>query len=209
MKIKNGTLFIIAAPSGAGKTSIIKSVTTEDNNIDVSISYTTRQARADENDGEEYHFISENEFKDLIKIDYFLEYAKVFGNYYGTSKGWVEQEMFTGRNFILEIDWQGALQIKSQIRNSVSIFVLPPSYKTLRARLTSRKKDNLEIIEQRMDAACEEISHYRDFEYIVINDDFKSAVKEIKAIITATNLGACRQSTFYDDFISQIMAQKD
>jgi guanylate kinase len=209
MKTKNGTLFIIAAPSGAGKTSLIKSLTTEDNNIDVSISYTTRQARADENDGEEYHFINKNEFKELIKRDYFLEYAKVFGNYYGTSKDWVEQKMFTGRNFILEIDWQGALQIKSQLRDSVSIFVLPPSYKTLRTRLISRQKDDLETIEQRMDAACEEISHYRDFDYVVINDDFKSALKEIKAIITTTNLGACRQSSFYDDFISQIVAQKD
>ena len=209
IKNKSGTLFIIAAPSGAGKTSLIKSLITGENNIDVSISYTTRKPRAGEKDGEAYNFVNETVFIDLIKKDYFLEYAKVFGNYYGTPKDWVEQEMLTGKNFILEIDWQGALQIKSQIRNSVSIFVLPPSYKTLRARLTSRKKDNLEIIEQRMDAACEEISHYRDFEYIVINDDFKSAVKEIKAIITATNLGACRQSTFYDDFISQIMAQKD
>ncbi len=209
MKDKNGTLFIIAAPSGAGKTSLIKSLTTEDNNIDVSISYTSRQPRAGEKNGESYNFIDESKFKDLIKKNYFLEYAKVFGNYYGTPKDWVEQEMLTGRNFILEIDWQGALQVKSQLRNSVSIFVLPPDYETLRNRLISRQKDDTETIERRMDAASEEIAHYKDFEYIVINDDFDTALAEIKAIITTTNLGSCRQSTFYDDFVSQIMAQKD
>jgi len=209
MKSKNGTLFIIAAPSGAGKTSLIKSLIEDDNNIDVSISYTTRPARADEKDGEAYNFITESEFKDLIKKNYFLEYAKVFDNYYGTPKDWVEQEMLTGRNFILEIDWQGALQVKSQLRNSVSLFILPPDYKTLRDRLISRQKDDTETIERRMGAACKEISHYKDFEYVIINDDFESALAEIKAIITTTNLGSCRQSAFYDDFVSQIMAQKD
>lgn len=209
MKNKSGTLFIIAAPSGAGKTSLIKSLTTEDNNIDVSISYTTRQPRAEEKNGEAYNFINESEFKNLIKKNYFLEYAKVFGNYYGTPKDWVEQETLTGRNFILEIDWQGALQVKSQLRNSVSIFILPPDYTTLRDRLISRQKDDAETIEQRMNAACTEISHYKDFDYIVINDDFESALSDIKAIITTTNLGSCRQSAFYDDFVSQIMAQKD
>lgn len=209
MKNKSGTLFIIAAPSGAGKTSLIKSLIEEENNIDVSISYTTRQPRADEKNGEAYNFINESEFKDLIKNNYFLEYAKVFGNYYGTPKDWVEEEMLTGRNFILEIDWQGALQVKSQLRNSVSIFVLPPDYETLRNRLISRQQDDTETIERRMEAACVEISHYKDFEYIVINDDFETTLAEIKGIINTTNLGSCRQSAFYDDFVSQIMAQKD
>lgn len=209
MKNKNGTLFIIAAPSGAGKTSLIKSLITDIKNIDVSISYTTRQPRTDEKNGESYNFVSESEFMDLVNKNYFLEYAKVFGNYYGTPKGWVEQEMLTGRNFILEIDWQGALQIKSQLRNSVSIFILPPDYETLRDRLISRQNDDMQTIERRMDAACTEIAHYKDFDYIVINDDFEAALTEIKAIITATNLGSCRQSAFYGDFVSQIMAQKD
>ncbi len=209
IKNKSGTLFIIAAPSGAGKTSLIKSLITGENNIDVSISYTTRKPRAGEKDGEAYNFVNETVFIDLIKKDYFLEYAKVFGNYYGTPKDWVEQEMLTGKNFILEIDWQGAQQVKSQLRNSVSIFVLPPDYQTLHNRLISRQKDDTETIERRMDAACVEISHYKDFEYIVINDDFDTALSEIKAIITTTNLGSCRQSAFYDDFVSQIMAQKD
>jgi guanylate kinase len=209
MNKKSGTLFIIAAPSGAGKTSLIKSLISEVENIDVSISYTTRQPRADEVNGEAYNFIDETEFKALVNKNYFLEYARVFDNYYGTPKDWVEKEMLTGRNFILEIDWQGAQQVKSQLRNSVGIFILPPDYNTLRERLLSRQNDELDTIERRMGAACEELSHYKEFDFIVINDDFQQALAEIKAIITATNLGSCRQSGFYDNFVGQIMAQKD
>ncbi len=206
---KSGTLFIIAAPSGAGKTSLIKTLVSEINNIDISISYTTRKPRADEKNGEAYYFIDESEFKKLINKNYFLEYAKVFDNYYGTPKDWVEQEMLTGKNFILEIDWQGAQQVKSQLRNSVGLFILPPDYHSLRERLLSRQNDELETIERRMEAAREEISHYKEFDYIVINDNFEKALAEIEAIITATNLGCCRQSDFYDDFVAQIMAHDD
>jgi guanylate kinase len=204
---KSGTLFIIAAPSGAGKTSLIKSLITKVENIDISISYTTRKPRPDEKNTNAYNFVGVDEFKSLVNKNYFLEYAKVFGNYYGTPKDWVEQEMLTGRNFILEIDWQGAQQVKSQLRNSVSIFILPPDYETLRDRLISRQNDEAETIERRMDAARQEISHYKEFDYIVINDDFEIAVSEIETIISATNLGRCRQSAFYDDFVSKIMAQ--
>ncbi|HIF50882.1 MAG TPA: guanylate kinase [Thiotrichaceae bacterium] len=209
MNNKSGTLFIIAAPSGAGKTSLIKSLISKVDNLDVSISYTTRKPRADEKEGEAYFFVDENEFKELINKNHFLEYAKVFDNYYGTSKSWVDKEMLTGRNFILEIDWQGAQQVKSQLRNSVGIFILPPDYHTLRKRLVGRQNDEQEIIDHRMNAAREEISHYKEFDYIVINDDFEQALSEIKTIIAATNLGSCRQSAFYDDFVGQIMAQKD
>ena len=209
MKNKSGTLFIIAAPSGAGKTSLIKSLLSEVKDIDLSISYTTRKPREGEKDGEAYYFIDEDKFKKLINENYFLEYAKVFDHYYGTPKDWVEQEMDKGRNFILEIDWQGAQQIKSRLRSSVGIFILPPSYQSLRERLLNRQNDELDTIERRMDAAKEEISHYKEFDYIVINDDFEQALDEIKAIINATNLGSCRQSDFYDDFVAQIMAQDD
>lgn len=209
MKSKSGTLFIIAAPSGAGKTSLVKSLVSDVDNLDVSISYTTRKPRQDEKDGEAYFFIDEDEFKTLINKNHFLEYAKVFGNYYGTAKDWVEKEMLTGRNFILEIDWQGAQQVKSQLRNSVGIFVLPPDYHSLRERLVGRQHDDQETIEHRMSAACEEMSHYREFDYIVINDDFDQALAELKAIITTTNLGSCRQKVFYDDFVSKIMDQGD
>ncbi len=209
MANKNGTMFIIAAPSGAGKTSLIKSLVSEVHNIDVSISYTTRKPRHDEKEGEAYFFVDENEFKKLINKNHFIEYAKVFDNYYGTAKDWVEKEMRTGRNFILEIDWQGAQQVKSKLRNSVSIFILPPDYQTLRDRLVDRQNDEMQTINRRMDAAQKEISHYKEFDYIIINDDFDQALAEIKAIITATNLGSCRQSSFYDEFIGQILAQND
>lgn len=209
MNNKVGTLFIIAAPSGAGKTSLIKSLVSEDNNIDVSISYTTRKPRPEEKDGEAYYFIDESEFKNLIKQNHFLEYAKVFNNYYGTPKDWVEQKMLTGKNFILEIDWQGAQQVKSKLRNSVGIFILPPDYHSLRERLLNRQKDKLETIERRMDAARKEISHYKEFDYIVINNDFELALAEIKTIITATNLGSCRQSAYYADFVDKIMVQEN
>jgi guanylate kinase len=209
MKSKSGTLFIIAAPSGAGKTSLIKSLISEVDNLDVSISYTTRKPRQDEEDGEAYFFVDESEFKSLVNKNHFLEYAKVFGNYYGTPKDWVEKELLTGRNFILEIDWQGAQQVKSQLRNSVGIFILPPNYETLRERLVGRQNDDRETIDYRMDAACEEISHYKEFDYIVINDDFEQALIELKAIITTTNLGSCRQKAFYDDFVGKILNQVD
>lgn len=206
---KSGTLFIIAAPSGAGKTSLVKALAEQSDELAVSVSHTTRQARADEENGRDYYFIDETDFKKRVNANEFLEYAKVFGNYYGTSREAVETQLASGKNIILEIDWQGAEQVKSQLRNCVSIFVLPPDYKTLRDRLISRQKDAMETIEQRMAAAENEISHYKDFDYIVINDNFETALSELKMIITATNLGTCRQSDFYDDFVGQIMAQKD
>ena len=209
MNSKSGTLFIIAAPSGAGKTSLVKAIIEQVDNIDVSISHTTRSPRHDEKNGEAYHFIDENEFKNLIKQNRFLEYATVFDHHYGTSRDWVEKELASGKNIILEIDWQGAQQINSQLRNSVGIFILPPDYHTLRERLLGRQNDDQETINRRMDAAREEISHYKEFDYIVINDDFEQALTEIKTIITATNLGSCRQSAFYSAFVDQIMAEED
>ena len=209
MNGKSGTLFIIAAPSGAGKTSLVKAINEQVSNTDVSISHTTRKPRHDEVDGEAYHFVDEQTFKNMINENRFLEYAKVFDNYYGTSSDWVEQELAQSRNIILEIDWQGAQQVKSQLRNSVGIFILPPNYHTLRDRLVGRQNDEQEVIDRRMSAAHEEISHYKEFDYIVINDDFEQAVKELKSIITATNLGSCRQSSFYDDFVAELVNQND
>ena len=133
----------------------------------------------------------------------------MFGNYYGTSRDWVEQELAQGKNIILEIDWQGTQQVVSQLRGCVSIFILPPDYATLRQRLLDRQNDTLETINLRMASAQEEISHYKEFDYIVINSDFEQALAEIRAIIAATNLGKCRQSAYYDEFVAQIMAQQD
>lgn len=209
MKGKSGTLFIIAAPSGAGKTSLVKAISEQIDNADVSISHTTRKPRRDEKDGVSYHFIDKNEFQDLINQNQFLEYARVYDHYYGTSRNWVEQQLALNRNIILEIDWQGAQQVKSQLRHSVSIFILPPNYHTLRDRLVGRQNDDQETIERRMGVAREEMSHYKEFDYIVINDDFERAVTELKAIITATNLGRCRQSKFYSEFVNEIMNQDE
>lgn len=206
---KSGTLFIIAAPSGAGKTSLVNALVDQTENLYVSVSHTTRKPRKDENNGEAYHFVDETTFKSLVNKGRFLEYATVFENFYGTSRDWVEKELGVGKNIILEIDWQGARQVSSQLRNSVSIFILPPDYETLRERLVNRQNDDEKTIKHRMDAAHEEISHYKEFDYIVINDDFEQALTEIKAIVIATNQGKCRQSAYFDEFVDQIMAQHD
>ena len=205
----HGTLFIIAAPSGAGKTSLVKELLKKIDNLSVSTSYTTRQPRKNEVDGKDYHFIEEKKFKDLINKDFFLEYAIVFGNYYGTSHFLVKSELETGKNIILEIDWQGMRKIKSAGLTLTSIFILPPSYRTLRERLLNRNEDNIKIIDQRMSAAIEEISHYNEFEFIIINDDFEETLIKLKEIIGNPMTNSCRQSAFFDNFIEQMMVQKD
>ena len=210
MSTKNsGTLFIIAAPSGAGKTSLVKALSKKTNSLSISTSHTTRQPREDEREGEDYFFIEEKKFIDLVKENYFLEYAKVFDNYYGTSRSLVESEIEAGRNVILEIDWQGAKQVKSIGLEIISIFILPPNYQALQERLLNRKKDNIQTIERRMSAALEEISHYKEFDFIVINDDFEQTLTKLNEIIVSPNTNLHRQSNFYDNFVSQIMAQQD
>ena len=205
----HGTLFIIAAPSGAGKTSLVKELLKKIDNLSVSTSYTTRPPRKNEVDGKDYHFIEEKKFKDLINKDFFLEYAIVFGNYYGTSHFSVKSELETGKNIILEIDWQGMRKIKSAGLTLTSIFILPPSYRTLRERLLNRNEDNIKIIDQRMSAAIEEISHYNEFEFIIINDDFEETLVKLEEIIGNPMTNSCRQSAFFDNFIEQMMVQKD
>ena len=210
MHTKNsGTLFIIAAPSGAGKTSLVKALSKKTNNLRISTSHTTRQPREDEVEGEDYFFIEEKNFTDLIKKSFFLEYAKVFDNYYGTSRSLVESEIEAGRNVILEIDWQGAKQVKSTGLKVIGIFILPPNYQALRERLLNRKKDNIQTIERRMSAALEEISHYQEFDFIVINEDFEQTLTKLNEIIVSPNTNLYRQSNFYDNFVSQIIAQQD
>ena len=205
----HGTLFIIAAPSGAGKTSLVKELLKKIDNLSVSTSYTTRQPRKNEVDGKDYHFIEEKKFKDLINKDFFLEYAIVFGNYYGTSHFSVKSELETGKNIILEIDWQGMRKIKSAGLTLTSIFILPPSYRTLRERLLNRNEDNIKIIDQRMSAAIEEICHYNEFEFIIINDDFEETLVKLEEIIGNPMTNSCRRSAFFDNFIEQMMVQKD
>jgi guanylate kinase len=180
-----GTLFIISAPSGAGKTSLVAEILAQINNIQASISHTTRDCRPGEQNGINYHFVDRQQFVNMIENNAFLEHAEVFGNYYGTSQEWVEATLKTGTDVILEIDWQGAEQVRSKFADSQSIFILPPSKQALRERLNGRGQDHAEVIEKRFAAATEEMSHYVEADYLVINDDFALALEQLKSIISA------------------------
>ena len=180
-----GTLFIISAPSGAGKTSLVAGILAQINNIQASISHTTRDCRPGEQNGINYHFVDHQQFVTMIENNAFLEHAEVFGNFYGTSQEWVEATLNTGTDVILEIDWQGAEQVRSKFADSQSIFILPPSKRALRERLNGRGQDHADVIEQRIAAATEEMSHYVEADYLVINDDFALALEQLKSIISA------------------------
>lgn len=207
MTEKKGTLFIISAPSGAGKTSLVKALLHKTDNIKISVSYTTRKARKNEQKEGAYHFVGEEKFKNLIEQNKFLEYAKVFGSYYGTSREWVENELNKGNNIILEIDWQGARQVNLQIKDSVKIFILPPSYTSLHERLKNRKTDSKDVVDFRMQNARQEISHYSEYDFIIINDVFEKALTELKSIIVSSGLEKNRHIIFYERFVDQIMAK--
>jgi guanylate kinase len=190
-----GNLFILAAPSGAGKSSLIKALlekhpsTDEHNNaMQVSVSHTTRAPRTGETDGLHYHFVDRTEFESLINQGAFFEHAEVFGNYYGTSKTVIEQTLRQGIDVFLDIDWQGARQVKAQIPDTATIFVAPPSKEELKRRLTERGQDSVEIIKQRMTKAVSEISHYHEFDFVVVNDNFTAALSELDAIVTTRRL---------------------
>ena len=183
-----GTLFIISAPSGAGKTSLVNALVQRCDTLKVSVSHTTRPKRSREEDGRSYHFVSEATFADMLSQGLFLEHARVFDNLYGTSRDWVDGQLAAGCDIILEIDWQGAAQIKRLRPDSVSVFILPPSRQALLQRLTGRGQDDETVIRQRMDAAVEEISHHQDADYIVVNDDFDQALDELQSVIDSQRL---------------------
>jgi guanylate kinase len=190
-----GNLFILAAPSGAGKSSLIKallekhpSTDAHDNAMQVSVSHTTRASRPGEIDGVHYHFVDRTEFESLIEQGAFFEHAEVFGHYYGTSKVVIEQTLQKGIDVFLDIDWQGARQVKAQIPDTATIFVAPPSKDELKRRLTERGQDSSEVIEQRMIKAVSEISHYYEFDFVVVNDNFSAALAELDAIVTTRRL---------------------
>jgi guanylate kinase len=184
-----GKLYIIAAPSGAGKSSLVKALTETLDNTVASISYTTRLPRPGEVHGEHYYFIETAEFESLIAQDAFLEYATVFSKianrYYGTPRYWVEEQLQAGKNVILEIDWQGAHQVFKNKPGAIGIFILPPSLETLEERLQKRGQDEALVIAQRMSVAKDEIAHFKDYNYLVVNRDFEVALTEIQAIIKA------------------------
>lgn len=202
----SGTLYIISAPSGAGKTSLVKALVESTDAIGVSVSHTTRSMRPGEQNGTNYHFVSRDQFLEMVGNSDFLEHAEVFGNLYGTSKSAVQKELSAGRDVILEIDWQGAQQIRRAFPESVGVFVLPPSRETLNERLRGRGQDPEPIIQQRLAKAAEEMSHYIEYDYIVINDNFQVALAELHSIVTTQRLGVAPQSTKYADLISKLLA---
>ncbi len=184
-KTSTGTLYVFSAPSGAGKTSLVKALLEKTEAIGVSVSHTTRAPREGESDGKDYNFVSQDAFKALIEQGAFLEHAQVFDNFYGTSQVWVEQQLSAGHDVILEIDWQGAQQIRQQMPDMVSIFILPPSRDELLKRLTGRGTDSQEIIDRRMQDAVGEMSHYGEFDYLIINDNFEYALQELRSVVIA------------------------
>ncbi|MEO6697452.1 MAG: guanylate kinase [Gammaproteobacteria bacterium] len=183
-----GTLYIIAAPSGGGKSSLVKALLEATPNLQVSISYTTRPMRPREQQGADYHFVDQAQFAALRDSGAFLEHAEVFGHCYGTSRAWVTERLQQGVDIILEIDWQGKRQIAQSFPEAVSIFILPPSRTVLEQRLRARGQDGDEVIVQRMQAATNEISHWNEFDYLVLNDDFETAAADLKAVIVARRL---------------------
>lgn len=183
-----GTLFIVSAPSGAGKTSLVAELLSRLNNIQVSVSHTTRPSRSGETSGVDYHFVSHQQFETMVEQQQFVEHAKVHNNYYGTSEQWVKSTLNKGIDVILEIDWQGAEQVREKFPGSKSIFILPPTKQTLFERLKGRGQDSDTVIQQRIAAATEEMSHCNEADYLVINDQFELACSQLQSIVEAKRL---------------------
>ncbi|WP_173644525.1 guanylate kinase [Candidatus Hoaglandella endobia] len=200
-------LYIVSAPSGAGKSSLIKALLNNQQlyNIQLSISHTTRTMRPEETNGQHYFFVSVAEFERMISVNAFLEYAKVFGNYYGTARKTIEQILATGVDVLLDIDWQGAQQIRRKIPKTYSIFILPPSKKELNCRLRRRGQDSEEVIARRMAQAVNEMTHLTEYDYLIINDDFNTALLDLKTIIQAERLRLECQKIYYKVLINKLM----
>ncbi|NIY83357.1 guanylate kinase [Vibrio hepatarius] len=204
-----GTLYIVSAPSGAGKSSLISAMleTNPTYAMKVSVSHTTRGMRPGEEDGVHYHFVQKEQFEDLIEQGAFLEYAEVFGNYYGTSRIWIEENLDKGIDVFLDIDWQGARQIRQQMPQAKSLFILPPSNGELERRLNTRGQDSEAVIAKRMAEAKSEISHYYEYDYVIINDDFDNALMDFKAIIRAERLKQDKQAAKYKGMLDALLAE--
>lgn len=201
-----GNLFVIAAPSGTGKTTLVKALINEVSGLAVSISHTTRAKRPNEVNGVNYFFIEEVEFRRMIERGDFIEYATVFGAFYGTSHRWVEETLRKGIDVILEIDWQGMQQIKTLIPESISIFILPPSLDNLRERLVTRNQDKPQVIHDRLQDVKETISHIQEFDFVVINDDFTHALKDLTLLVKANRLLQRRQCQKYAKLVAKLAA---
>ncbi len=200
------TLYIFSAPSGAGKTSLVKALLAEMEHIEVSVSHTTRAMRPGEHDGVDYHFISRDEFENMVEADAFLEHAQVFDNFYGTARNSIETRLAAGADVILEIDWQGARQVRAWKTDAVSVFILPPSREALEERLRGRGQDNEEIIARRMRDAVSEMSHYAEFDYLVINDRFELALQDLQTMVGARRLRQPVQARRHAAMLAALLA---
>ncbi len=199
-----GTLFVVSAPSGAGKTTLVHQLITNDPQVRLSISYTTRAPRPGEIDGVHYHFVTREQFQSLIDQGAFLEWAEVHGNAYGTNRAWVESELAAGRDVLLEIDWQGARQVKAVFPELVTIFILPPSFAELEARLRRRGTDSEAVIAQRLANARQELSHVGEFDYAIINDRIENATAHLQAVVAAERCRTVRQKVHHPALFAEI-----
>ena len=200
----SGNLFVISAPSGAGKTSLVQALLNINPQIDMSVSYTTRAPRPGEHDGKDYHFVSRETFLAMAKRGEFLESAEVYGNLYGTSQTWINHENSRGKDILLEIDWQGAAQIRGLFPECISVFILPPSLKALEERLKKRGKDNDAVIAKRIAAVRQDVAHVAEFDYVIINDNLNEALRELNAVVLSAKLRCARQLARHQDLINQL-----
>jgi guanylate kinase len=206
--VAKGNLYIISAPSGAGKSSLVSALVKDWPDIEVSVSHTTRAMRPGEQNGVNYHFVDESTFVEMIDRGLFLEHAQVFDNRYGTSRQSIQEQLLKGKDVILEIDWQGARQIRQLVSECKSIYILPPSVAALRERLQKRGQDDAKLIERRMRDAVSEMSHYSEFDYIVINDDFEQAKNDLSAIFVSNRLLREFQQEHHTELLAELLSAK-
>lgn len=204
--MSEGLLIVVSAPSGAGKTSLVRAVLAQDAGLKVSVSHTTRAMRPGETDGVNYHFVSHATFAGMIAEDAFIEHAEVFGQRYGTSRRALSDALAAGEDVVLEIDWQGAVQVRAAFPEHIaSVFIVPPSIATLESRLTARGQDEADTIRRRMDEARSQMSHYKDYDYLIVNDDFETAVRELAAITTTERLRRSRQAVRHERLLASLL----
>jgi len=203
-ELHSGNIFLVVAPSGAGKSTLVNALLDRDSGITLSVSYTTRPPRPGEQDGREYHFVSPADFKARRARGEFLESAEVHGNYYATSRVWIDERAHAGEDVLLEIDWQGARQVKQHFPHAVGVFILPPSIDALEARLHKRGQDAPPVIARRMLAAGSEMAHAHEFDYVIINEDFTLALSQLNAIVIATRLRYPCQAARHHDLFAQL-----
>ena len=201
----SGLLFIVSAPSGAGKSRLVNELLAADRHVRLSISHTTRAPRPGEEDGREYHFVSRETFTAMVAAGQFVEHAEVYGNLYGTSKGAIAAPLAAGEDIVLEIDWQGAAQVRAKFGDAAGIFILPPSLDVLEVRLRARGQDNAESIARRLAAAREDMSHFREFDYVIINLDLSDAIADLVAIVRSARLARTQQELKHASLIQQLL----